>query len=363
MSTESGEPDGSAGPIPDTPATAPLAETWWRRELGWQALAAIVGVLSLVATIIGVVVATADVRDDPASSTRTAPPAEPGPSGGFATSPAAVPSSLAPSAVTAEDVGDTNVCSINDSEFNNNGDVNLQCPAPLPASLAKVSFALGSVFSALYLKPAAKLPKPDTYPGYESGPYCHWWGEWPTTVPDLYLVDPVLNIEIEAGTSELVVLKEVRFEIFERTPLSARYRLGDNATLVNCSIGGGSNPGHLINLDTSRSSVTLASRPADGDVGELGPERKMPPASLTSKDVEYDSADLAIRSLDGYLYEGKIQIRASLNGQARTLDIGSRARPLRWMSDHAGKYHPGSNPSRAWDPNKRAWIDGNNIYG
>ncbi|WLS43255.1 hypothetical protein Q3V37_17705 [Micromonospora profundi] len=325
-------------------------------------MAAIVGILSLVATIAGVVVAMPDDGESPASSTSSDQPATPGPSGG-ATDPATIPSSAMPTAVTPDDAGGTNVCSISDSEFNNSGDVNLQCAAPLPASMAKVSFKLGSIFSALYLKPAAELPRPDAYPGYESGAFCHWWGEWPTTVPDLYLVDPTLNIEIEAGTSELVVLKEVRHEIFQRTPLKSQYRLGDNATLVNCSVGGGSNPGHLIMLDTAKSSVTLASRPADGDVGELGPEFMMPPASLSSKDVEYDSADLAIRSLDGYLYEGRIQILASLNGQARTLDIGSRTRPLRWISDQAGKYHPAGNPSRAWDSNKRIWIDGSNIYG
>jgi hypothetical protein len=327
----------------------------------WQGVAAIVGIVSLVATIVGVVVTVADVGETPASSTRTEQSPTPGPSGG-ATSPAEVPGSVPPTAVTPDEADDTNVCSIDGSEFNNNGDVNLQCAAPLPASLAKVSFTLGSVISMLYLKPAAELPEPDAYPGYESGPYCHRWGGWPTTVPDLYLIDPTLNIEIEAGADELVVLKDVRFEIFQRTPLGSRYRLGDNATLVNCRIGGGSDPGHLIKLDTAKSSVTLASHPIDGDVGELGPERRMPPASLTSRDLEHSSADLTVQSLDGYLYQGKIQILANLNGQVKKLDIGSRARPLRWMSDQAGRYHPIDNPCRAWDPNKRTWIDGSNIY-
>ena len=363
MPAESGEPDGSTA-VPDATEAAPPSRSSWGHRLGlswWQGVGAIVGIVGLLATIAGVVVTVVDVSETPASSTRSDQPTAPGPSGG-ATSPAAVPSSAPPTAVIPDGRGDTNVCSIDGSEFNNNGDVNLQCAAPLPASLAKVSFTLGSVISALYLRPAAELPKPDTYPGYESGPYCHRWGEWPTTVPDLYLINPTLNIEIEAGANELVVLKDVRFEIFQRTPLGARYRPGDNATLVNCRIGGGSDPGHLIKLNTAKSSVTLSSQPIDGDVGDLGPERKMPPASLTSSDLEHGSADLAIQSLDGYLYQGKIQILANLNGQVKTLDIGSRARPLRWMSDQAGKYHPIDNPCRAWDPNKRTWIDGSNIY-
>ena len=277
------------------------------------------------------------------------------PAQGNSNSGPALPSqapSLANSAAATQDFGDK-TCSIDGSQVNTGGgDLYLKCDAPLPRSMAGMSFKIGSVLTALYINTDLP-PKPDTFVGYEEGPNCNWWGEWPTAVPDLYLVNPSIHLSVESGRDELATVTDVHVQIFKRSPLSPADLAKTDALLINCQIGGGSNMGNVITVDTAHSKASLASDP-DGDFN-LGPARPMPPATLSSKNVEYDSAAIEIDSLDGHLYQGTIRIIARVNGEEKVLEIGSRSRPFQWVSDHAGRYDP-ENATIKWDPEESEWT-------
>jgi hypothetical protein len=254
-----------------------------------------------------------------------------------------------------------NVCSITGSTIDTGGgNVSLQCIAPLPKSLANVSFKLGSVLHALYFNDPATLPLPNTFVGYESGPYCHWWGEWPTAVSDLYLINPVINLTIEAGRDELVVVTDVRLSIFRRTPFVIEQLPRDSTALINCQVGGGSNLGNYITVDTVNSATTLVSDrdPDNGIFGDLTDPAPMPPASIDSKDIQHEGAQLSIRSLENYFYEGQFRIVARVNGVEQVVEIGSRERPFRWITDTDDRLVRARLDAYSWDPNALQWTRG-----
>jgi hypothetical protein len=306
-----------------------LSKPWWSGVSG------LVAVVALVLTLIATGIAIVQFRGQ----------------GGVPTAP----SSSAP--------GDaSNICSIAGNSISAGGNVTLQCSAPLPRSLASISVALGSVLRALYLGTSETLPQPNTYPGYNSGPYCHRWGEWPTTVPNLYLINPVINLSVDAGTDELTVVKDIEVEIFKRRAMPAPAELAGSATLVDCRVGGGSNPGYVIDVNTVTSSVTIKTDPPEDGVFEFGEPMPMPPATLDSKNLEHNSAILVLSSYTNFLYEGRIEVVAQVNGNEVRVDIGSRERPFMWAIDTTEALEKIGIPVTAWNSNDLKWVFGDAIY-
>jgi hypothetical protein len=220
--------------------------------------------------------------------------------------------------------------------------------APSPASYAEIKPKLGygQIFAYFDGTPD-RLPTP---PDYQSpSGHCTDWDSWLRTTPDMYLVDPDINVELQAGEQDLVVLTSITAEIFDRKAPAA-----GTGVPIQCMYGGGSNSYYEVSVDTVTRKTTVVENPVDG-----GRPKPMPPASISLTSKGYTDVAVGIRSLVGHLYTGMIVIAAKLNGKDQTYHIGSTERPLRWFATDADL----TASHYDWDVTKHAWVKGFNPLG
>ncbi|MEV4643141.1 hypothetical protein AB0J80_37975 [Actinoplanes sp. NPDC049548] len=209
--------------------------------------------------------------------------------------------------------------------------------------------AFGPINRVFYAGTPDRLPTPPPYPPGEESMHCDEWREWFDTDPHVYTLGDGFRVNLSGGANDLVVITDVRVKIFKKTPAQP-------GTTILCNLGGGSNAGVALTVDTL-SQVTTA---VPFDEGE---EFKIPPGSLQMglNDSGFMSASIAIRSDDGFLYEGQLQISALINGTKKSIEWGSPQRPFRWISDPDGRFLKDDGSEYGWDPEKVQWIQGVNL--
>ncbi|MFG1775242.1 hypothetical protein ACGFIG_02265 [Micromonospora sp. NPDC049048] len=241
-----------------------------------------------------------------------------------------------------------------DSKEGINGECNAQgdnnqvvCNAVLPRTYGDVKLSLYNIFRAFYIGHPQDLPRPLDYPEDEAQSHCDDWSGWFAATPDIYTVGASFKLEIQAGSSDLVVIKDVRSKIFNRKAASA-------GTLIKCSYGGGSNAGVSVVVDTVKQRTTFSEFDSDET-------RVMPPGSITlgQGDAGFLNAQITLDSKHGHLYEGQIIVDAIVNGVEETYVWGTKDSPFRWVEDETGEF-VGADDDEAydWHPQQKKWVKG-----
>ncbi|MEU8186730.1 hypothetical protein [Micromonospora carbonacea] len=241
-----------------------------------------------------------------------------------------------------------------DSKEGINGECNAQgdnnqvvCNAILPRTYGAVKLSLYNIFRAFYTGAPQDLPRPPDYPDGEAQGHCDDWSGWFASTPGMYTVGASFELEIQAGTSDLVVIKDVRSKIFNRKSASS-------GTLIKCNYGGGSNAGVAVVVDTVEQRTTFSEFESDDT-------RVMPPGSITlgQGDAGFLGAQISISSKHGHLYEGQIIVEAIVNGEEKTITWGTRQSPFRWITDETGEF-VGTNDDSTydWHPQEKKWVKG-----
>jgi hypothetical protein len=131
-------------------------------------------------------------------------------------------------------------------------------------------------------------------------------------------------VELSAGEQDLVTIRDVRVKIFKRTAMAA-------TTNVACGHGGdGVYEGASITVDTAKSTTTVQQL----DSVEVAP---MPPASLSVSRGKFVEADISVKPIPGFLYEGQLEVHGIINGEERVFAEGTIDEPIRWAGDPPGE--------------------------
>ena len=219
------------------------------------------------------------------------------------------------------------------------------CP-PKARSFGNVTLESHKIITAFFAGPPDQLPVPPAYPVEATQGHCDEWREWLASDSRIYMTSPIFEIGMTAGHDDLVVVKDVRVEIFKRTPATP-------GTTIKCLYGGGSNAGVNVYVDTAAQRTTF--QPFESD--EV---TEMPPGSLTlgQGDAGFSNAAVMVKSMDGFLYEGRLVVEAIVNNKPETIRWGSQQQPFRWLSDESGQFTAEYGKEWDWNPVTARWVQG-----
>jgi hypothetical protein len=202
-----------------------------------------------------------------------------------------------------------------------------------------VAFDGGKVFAG----PAEELPRPPDYPAEAVRHHCRDWDEWFENSVRAYDVGAALGLEVTAGEADVVAVKLVEARVFRRMAMG-------KVTPIRCDYGAAGYEGYLIDVDT----VTQRTRYMNTNDGSEW--RDMPPGAIVSRKSDFQGALISVSCLDGYLYEGAVDVAADINGTEVKYSFGNQAKPYRWICNQDGRY--GSMPAYDWHPVEKRWVLG-----
>jgi hypothetical protein len=217
---------------------------------------------------------------------------------------------------------------------------------PTPESRGQVTVDLFQAQYAVFTGAPNTLPTPPEYPVSAASDHCAQWHEWMSKDPRFYFVNPRLEVRLEAGAPDLVVLTGARVTTFTR-------RTVPETTLVKCFYQGGGVGGYTVNVDTT-TGITRYMSEVDGTTGT------MPPAAIEVSKNDYQGVEVHLLSQKGAVYEGALTVTYRVNGKDGSYTVGTRTEPLRWTyfgdnGDYFG-YPPG--PQYDWHPIQKRWVTG-----
>ena len=213
------------------------------------------------------------------------------------------------------------------------GNVTIDWPSPLGGEY-------------IYLDDSSQLPKPPNYPAEAKSSHCHNWQAWMRREPKIYPVGATSSMDLISGSHDLVVVTNVKVNVFNRVPLSRTY------TLLRCSYGAGG-IGYVI-----RASVITGQTEVKDD--RTNKEFTMPPGSLHIAGADFEVTQITIASRPNYLYQGSIEVDALVNGKPHVVKIGTVSNPVRWIEPSTiNSRHP---HPYDWDVQKQAWVENFNPF-
>jgi hypothetical protein len=294
----------------------------WKWLLGkpwWQGVGAVVGALALATSIVIAIVASTDSAGSRNSDNH----------GNIQNG-------------TGNIQGGGGDCNIQGGSSNS-----LTCQvAPTPQSRGQVTIEIGETAFSVFAGPPTALPTPPAYSIEAAANHFPIWRDWLLSTPTIYFVNPRLEIRLESGEPDLVVLKGARVSIYARKPIR-------QATSIECLYEGGGVPGYTINVDTVTGTTRYSS---EGD----GNTASMPPGAIEVSRLHYQGVEVHLVSQTGYFYEGTLTVTYAINGKDDTYVLGTPTRPLRWTYIGAdGSYfaHP-PEPFYDWHPIQKRWVSG-----
>jgi hypothetical protein len=229
----------------------------------------------------------------------------------------------------------------------------ITCNLPAPPSRAKILVGSASFYGFWFDSLPDQLPTP---PPYEmSGAHCTEWDKWIRETDGAYFTNPQTDLALETGVPDQIVIRKIEVDIYQRTP-----RAIGSGTWIQCNWGGGDNTFYEVEVNTATRAVTVREfGEFNADAGPDDPhedrEYPMPPASISLKGMGNSSVRIGIQSLAGYKYEGALVVTASINGKEVKYTVGSKDKPLKWITpgaDEGGDSHP----SYGWDQAQKRWV-------
>jgi hypothetical protein len=191
---------------------------------------------------------------------------------------------------------------------------------------------------------AKELPTPPDYPQSRLYSHCIDWGSWLSHQSRVYAINPTLFIDMIAGGSDLVVVNSVGVRVINRAALTGNY------VLIDCQYGGGLDAGYqlMVNVATNVTNVLNVS---------TGRRVLMPPASLSLSGRSFQGAQITINSTPGRFYRGEVIVNAIINGQAKSILVGSPAHEFRWLdvNEYSDPIITHA-PAYDWSLTRHAWI-------
>jgi hypothetical protein len=276
----------------------------WMKNSWWQGVAAVVSILALLVAL-------------PAACEKPLPPSNNG---------------------------------IRDGSCNVQGSGTANCNlVPPPRSLGVVSLNLSDIETAFFAGPKEALPVPPKYAVREVTSHCDDWADWLTSDSRIFL-NPQLQLSMQAGEDDLVVVKRVRAEVFVR-------KSKVSGVILGCKYGGDRGSGYSININTASGKTTFFDLGLDEDEGQK--EFSMPPSTINLSAKGYEEASISIDSQEGYLYEGRLAVIASVNGNDKEYSYGSESNPFRWYESEL----PGTDDFLDWHPIENRWTGDMDAYG
>jgi hypothetical protein len=213
--------------------------------------------------------------------------------------------------------------------------------------MARITFASAPIFRVWSDGTADQLPTP---PGYQlpSG-HCGEWDQWIRTTPTIYFDNPATDLRLQAGQSDIVLISKIEVQIYRRTA-----RTIGSGTWIKCNWGGGSDVFYNVKVDTVKRTTTVQEQNLDSADEQTF---EMPPRSIGLSDKGHQEARIFVQSQPGYRYEGALVISATVNGKDVTYTVGSRDKPVRWITDGSAEVDgaPGTT-YYGWDQRQRRWI-------
>ena len=245
----------------------------------------------------------------------------------------------------------TEINSVNNGKCIAQGSGNkVVCVTPTgTASLGNVTVSwptsLGGEY--IYLGASSQLSRPPDYPTEAKSSHCHNWQAWMQGQSKVYPVGATSFMDLISGSPDLVVVTNVKVNVFSRIPLPPTY------TLIQCSYGAGG-VGYKIrpNVITRQTEVTD---------DRTNKEFVMPPGSLHIAGADFEATQITIVSRPNDLYQGSIEVDALVNGKPYVVKIGTVSNPVRWIEPSTIKpRHP---HPYDWDVKKQAWVNNFNPFG
>jgi hypothetical protein len=223
-----------------------------------------------------------------------------------------------------------------------------------------VEWGMGGGQSVVYFDgPIEDVPKPPDYPmgedpewnpedGIHPGPvnHCDLWEEWFQDTPEVYRIDPIVNVGLQGGLTESVAIKSVSAQVLDR-PNPA-----DEGVILTCAYGAGGDYGAVIDVDTETGITTLREN-ADTENEVSGP---MPPGSFSLNDEEGSQSLSALINLNSprYLYSGIMTIDGQVNSETPYIHIGTPSEPIRWVGDAGFEEYMGA--AYGWNVETQEWV-------
>lgn len=233
---------------------------------------------------------------------------------------------------------------------------------PKPASVAEIGLDVSWEGYVVWLfdGPVSDLPKPPDYPTDHKGGHCADWGESFLSSSGFYGVGPAILLSATSGQFDQVAITGIKVNVIETKPIPVQ---GPARTFVECEHGAGLNPGYEVKTDTRNGETTVVANgggEGGGGEGSNGTDQpvSMPPASISVRDSA-DSVEIRIWGDPTKVYEGQVEVTAKVNGEPKTLILGSADRPLRWVGfdPSAGDAPPEQGENVVdWDVDSQAWV-------
>lgn len=225
----------------------------------------------------------------------------------------------------------------------------ITCNLPEPKSRVKVTAAAAPIIGVWFDGTPDQLPTPPDYT--MASAHCTEWDRWFRDTPQVYFDNPVIDFALETGVPDQIVIRKIEMEIYRRT-----LRTVGSGTWIQCNWGGGSNNFYVVDVDTAERSTTVQ------EFAEFGPDPDaedrtypMPPGTISLSGIGETTVRIGVNSLAQYKYEGAMVVTASVNGEETVYTIGSRDKPVRWISSAEGDGELTSS-HYGWDVNRRRWV-------
>lgn len=198
--------------------------------------------------------------------------------------------------------------------------IEINCvPAPISRAALSIRFNDGFMLGALFDGRPEEVPTPPAVSLSDAFNHCESWKVWMRSDSRFYFPFTYI-VELSAGQQDLVAVKDVRVKIFKRTIMG-------RATHVSCGHGGdGVYDGVDITIDTTKSITTLHE-------ADSGVEQTMPPTSVGLSGGGFTTAHIGVKPQPGFMYEGQLQIRATVNGSDELFTEGTVDTPIRWAGE------------------------------
>jgi hypothetical protein len=218
---------------------------------------------------------------------------------------------------------------------------------PALKSIDNLSLKWEGAVSYLFAGRLSSLPRPPQFAAYEANGHCDEWANWFSQQKRIYTMLPSFMMDVSSSSGETVIVKRIESQIY-------RYaELGEERSLITCQYGAGTNPGHLVTVDTATRVTTWL---------DLSTEKTttIPPTTLQMKgEGEFAGVMVQIESKWGRLYEGTILVTMEVNGQERQLRLGTPKNPFRWLGGTRAPNEPdltAGDPAYDWSPSKKQWV-------
>ena len=223
---------------------------------------------------------------------------------------------------------------------------------PKPQSIAELGLDVTwEGYTTWYFDgPVDEIPTPPDYPSEKKNGHCADWGEYLSSDAKFFAMGPAVLLTASSGIFDQIAITNVQTNVFDHREISSS---PTERSFVECKHGAGLNAGYVVNVDTRTNETVVI----PGAVDPGGSKTAMPPASIVVAN-SYDSVLIQILGNPDNLYEGQIEVTATVNGKERIVRLGSPATPIRWVGRDQNS-DPPPTPSDDvvdWDLDTRSWV-------